>query len=41
MNPNLANLLSDTAAEKPDSIAIRLDDVAVPYGALDLSLIHI
>jgi long-chain acyl-CoA synthetase len=35
MNPNLANLLGDTAASHPDNIAIRLDQAAVPYGALD------
>ena len=35
MNPNLANLVSESAADSPDSIAIRLDDIAVPYGALD------
>jgi long-chain acyl-CoA synthetase len=35
MNPNLANLLSDSAAGNPEAIAIRLDDTAVPYAALD------
>ena len=35
MNPNLANLLAESAAKHPDRIAIRLDDVAVPYGAME------
>jgi len=35
LNPNLANLLAESAAKHPDRIAIRLDDVAVPYGAME------
>lgn len=35
MNPNLANLLAESAAKHPDRIAIRLDDVAVPYAAME------
>ncbi len=35
MNPNLASLLAESAAKHPDRIAIRLDDVAVPYGAME------
>lgn len=35
MNPNLANLLCDSAAEHPDRIAIRLDDIAIPYEAME------
>jgi long-chain acyl-CoA synthetase len=34
-NANLATLLTTTAAKFPERIAIRLDDVAVPYAALD------
>ncbi|EHN10961.1 Long-chain-fatty-acid--CoA ligase [Patulibacter medicamentivorans] len=34
-NANLATLLTESAAKHPDRIAIRLDDVAVPYAALD------
>ena len=35
MNPNLANLLAQSAAKHPDRVAIRLDDVAVPYAAME------
>ena len=35
MNPNLAGLLAESAAKHPDRIAIRLDDVAVPYAAME------
>jgi long-chain acyl-CoA synthetase len=35
LNPNLANLLAESAAKHPDRIAIRLDDVAVPYAAME------
>ncbi|CAB4917788.1 unannotated protein [freshwater metagenome] len=34
-NANLATLLTTTAAKFPERIAIRLDDVAVPYAALE------
>jgi long-chain acyl-CoA synthetase len=34
-NANLATLLTTTAAKVPERIAIRLDDAAVPYAALD------
>lgn len=34
-NANLATLLTTTAAKHPERIAVRLDDAAVPYGALD------
>ncbi|CAA9502143.1 MAG: Long-chain-fatty-acid--CoA ligase [uncultured Solirubrobacteraceae bacterium] len=33
--PNLASLLTQTAADHPDRVAIRLDDVTVTYGQLD------
>ncbi len=35
MNPNLAHRLAESAAKHPDRIAIRLDDVAVPYAAME------
>ncbi len=35
LNPNLATLLSESAAKHPDRIVIRLDDVAIPYAGLD------
>ncbi len=35
MNPNLANRLAESAAKYPDRIAIRLDDIAVPYSAME------
>lgn len=35
MNPNLATLLSESAAKHPERIAIRLDEIAIPYAALD------
>ena len=35
MNPNLAGLLAESAATHPERIAIRLDDVAVPYAAME------
>ena len=34
-NANLATLLTTTAARVPERIALRLDDVAVPYAALE------
>jgi long-chain acyl-CoA synthetase len=34
-NANLATLLTTSAAKFPERIAIRLDDAAVPYAALD------
>ncbi|MGE4426742.1 MAG: AMP-binding protein [Solirubrobacteraceae bacterium] len=34
-NANLATLLTATAAEHPDKIAIRLDDLALPYGGIE------
>jgi long-chain acyl-CoA synthetase len=34
-NANLATLLTTTAAKFPERIAIRLDDAAVPYAALE------
>jgi long-chain acyl-CoA synthetase len=40
LNPNLANLLASSAAEHPDRIAIRLDDVALPYAMLDGATKH-
>jgi long-chain acyl-CoA synthetase len=33
--PNLANLLTDSAAARPDHVAIRLDDHELTYAALD------
>ena len=33
--PNLADLLSRSAAEHPDSVAIKLDDRELSYAALD------
>lgn len=35
MNPNLATLLTESAGKFPERNAIRLDDVAIPYAALD------
>lgn len=35
MNPNLATLLSESAEKFPEQIAIRLDDIAVPYAAME------
>ncbi|MDQ2699828.1 MAG: long-chain fatty acid--CoA ligase [Actinomycetota bacterium] len=35
MNPNLANLLTDSAEKYPERIGIRLDDVALNYGAME------
>lgn len=35
MNPNLAMLLTESAEKFPERTAIRLDDVAIPYAALD------
>ena len=34
MNPNLANLLQDSAENHPDRIGIRLDDIAIARIAL-------
>jgi long-chain acyl-CoA synthetase len=33
--PNLATVLTQTAADHPDRVAIRLDDVTLTYGQLD------
>jgi long-chain acyl-CoA synthetase len=33
--PNLADLLSNSTAARPDHVAIRLDDLELPYAALD------
>ena len=33
--PNLADLLSRSAVEHPDSVAIKLDDRELSYAALD------
>jgi long-chain acyl-CoA synthetase len=38
---NLADALSKTAAEHPSAIAIKLDDVEVPYAALEGMAAHI
>ncbi len=35
MNPNLATLLTESAEKYPERNAIRLDDIAIPYAALD------
>ncbi len=35
MNPNLATLLTESAEKFPERTAVRLDEVAVPYAALD------
>src|SRR3954451_6571620 len=35
MSRNLAQVLTDTAARRPDHIAIKLDDFEVNYGLLD------
>jgi long-chain acyl-CoA synthetase len=32
---NLASLLADTVAKHPDRLAIKLDDIALPYSVLD------
>lgn len=37
MNPNLATLLTESGAKVPERTAIRLDDIAIPYQALDLT----
>jgi len=37
LNPNLATLLSESAGKHPDRVAIRLDDIAIPYAALDMT----
>ena len=36
MNPNLATLLTESAAKFPDRTNIRLDDVALSYSAMDM-----
>src|SRR3954465_13114609 len=41
MSRNLASVLTDTAAEHPDSIAIKLDDTELPYKFLDGASAHI
>ena len=33
--PNLADLLTHSAAERPDSVAVKLDDAELSYAALD------
>jgi len=35
LNPNLANLLGDSAEKFPDRIGIRLDDIALNYAAME------
>jgi len=35
LNPNLANLLSESAEKFPDRIGIRLDEIALNYAAMD------
>jgi len=35
LNPNLATLLTESAEKYPERNAIRLDDIAIPYAALD------
>ncbi len=35
MNPNLANLLQDSAEKHPDRIGIRLDEIALPYSVMN------
>ncbi|MDQ5895103.1 MAG: long-chain acyl-CoA synthetase [Actinomycetota bacterium] len=35
MNPNLATLLTESEENFPERISIRLDDVAIPYAALE------
>ncbi|MGK2931852.1 MAG: long-chain-fatty-acid--CoA ligase [Solirubrobacterales bacterium] len=35
MNPNLANLLQDSADNHPDRIGVRLDDIALPYSVMN------
>lgn len=35
MNPNLATLLTESAEKFPERTAVRLDEVAIPYAALD------
>ncbi|MCB0857988.1 MAG: long-chain fatty acid--CoA ligase [Solirubrobacterales bacterium] len=37
MNPNLATLLTESAEKFPERTAIRLDDTAIPYAALDMT----
>jgi long-chain acyl-CoA synthetase len=41
MSRNLASVLTDTAAEHPDSIAIKLDDTELPYKFLDGASAHV
>ena len=41
MSRNLATVLTDTAAEHPDSIAIKLDDTELPYKFLDGASAHV
>jgi long-chain acyl-CoA synthetase len=41
MSRNLASVLTDTAAERPDSIAIKLDDTELPYKFLDGASAHV
>jgi long-chain acyl-CoA synthetase len=38
--PNLADLLTRSAAERPDSVAIKLDDAELSYAALDEAAAH-
>ena len=32
---SLADILTSSAAERPDNVAIKLDDIEIPYGMLD------
>jgi long-chain acyl-CoA synthetase len=41
MSRNLATVLTDTAAERGDSIAIKLDDTELPYKFLDGASAHV
>jgi long-chain acyl-CoA synthetase len=41
MSRNLATVLTDTAAEHPDNVAIKLDDTELPYKFLDGASAHV
>src|SRR3954453_5727486 len=41
MSRNLATVLTETASEHPDSIAIKLDDTELPYKFLDGASAHV
>jgi long-chain acyl-CoA synthetase len=41
MSRNLATVLTDTAAEHPDHVAIKLDDAELPYKFLDGASAHV